>query len=62
MHLTEEYAKHRRLKVALRKKLNKKAPPSNLSVKTNDSQNAGNKEQGEEKTKIWKTIEQLSKV
>ena len=34
---------------------------SNSAVKTTDSQNAGNEEQREESTKIWKTIEQLSK-
>ena len=34
---------------------------SNLAVKTTDSQNAETKEQREEPTKMWKTIEQLSK-
>ena len=34
---------------------------SNSAVKTTDSQNAGSKEQRDESTKIWKTIEKLSK-
>ena len=65
MHLMEEYAKHGKVKSSTQEKNKQESAAmrksSNPAVKATDSQSAGNKEQREESTKIWKTIEQLSK-
>ena len=65
MHLIEEYAKHSNVKGSTQEKNKQESATmrktSNSAVKTTDSQNAGNKEQREESTKIWKATEQLSK-
>ena len=66
MHLIEKYAKHSKVEGGTQEKNKQESAAmrktSNSAVKTTDSQNAGNKEQRDESTKIWKTIEQLSKV
>ena len=65
MHLMEEYAKYGKVKSSTQEKNKQESAAmrksSNPAVKATDSQSAGNKEQREESTKIWKTIEQLSK-
>ena len=65
MHLTEEYAKYSKVKGSTQEKNKQESAAMrktlNSAVRTADSQNAANKEQREESTKIWKTIEQLSK-
>ena len=65
VHLIEEYVKHSKAKGSTQEKNKQESAfmrkTSNSAVKTTDSQNAGNKEQREESTKIWITIEQLSK-
>ena len=65
MHLMEEYAKHGKVKSSTQEKNKQECAAmrksSNPAVKATDSQSAGNKEQTEKSTKIWKTIEQLSK-
>ena len=62
MHSIEEYAKHSKGSTQEKNKQESTAmrKTSNSAVKTTDSQNAGNKEQREESTKIRKTVEQLS--
>ena len=65
MHLMEEYAKHGKVKSSTQEKNKQESATmrksSNPAIKAKDSQSARNKEQREEPTKIWKTIEQLSK-
>ena len=65
MHLMEEYARHSKVKGSTQEKNKQESPAmrktSNSAVTTTGSQNAGNKEQKKESTKIWKTTEQLSK-
>ena len=65
MHLMEEYAKHGKVESCTQEKNKQESAAmrksSDSAVKAIDSQSAGNKEQREESTKIWKTIEQLSK-
>ena len=65
MHLMVEYAKHGKVKGSTQEKNKQESTAmrktSNSAVKTTDSQNTANKEQRDESTKIWKTIEQLSK-
>ena len=61
----EEYAKHGKARSSTQEKNKQDSAAmrksSNPAVKVTDSQSAGNKEQREESTKIWKTIKQLSK-